>query len=420
MAQETPWLPAHGKHSVSIGSSLSKALQARKNQSGPPNPSKFDKHFYGVRYNHKPSSIDTSRLGSIERNPENKEFPVTLQQPSKDNKQLEWQEWTCTQSYVLEKVESSINMTFVRRRLSNEPVIPPLQPSGTDDLASELEDALRAQESSEEGEIPLTETAAPKPRPKPKPLPRTKPQPAAPPSPKGKNKRESPPPAVDEAPPPAVRPIKRSRPSPPPQQRKSAPLKKFAPPRKETPPPKEELMFPTAGGGITLPGASGFAQPAPAPSPPPARAPTPPPRAPSPPPAAEPVASDSEEEDWDEVPAAPTPAFDGLELEEIDGDDLLERELTSQLGGGGDESMAAGEPDDEGDDDMFDVFEQEMNMQLGEGNAEVEQEDEDDFLAGAMDPPPPSDVGAPMSLNKLAGGGDDYDDYSSSSEEDDD
>ena len=80
------------------------------------------------------------------RHSENKDFPVTLQQPSKvresiwfmfiqlliiaqDGKTLEWQgqeanpaEWTCvliydstTQSYILEKVESSLSMTYVRR-----------------------------------------------------------------------------------------------------------------------------------------------------------------------------------------------------------------------------------------------------------------------------------------------------------------
>ena len=80
------------------------------------------------------------------RHSENRDFPVTLQQPSKvresiwfmfiqlliiaqDGKTLEWQgqeanpaEWTCvliydstTQSYILEKVESSLSMTYVRR-----------------------------------------------------------------------------------------------------------------------------------------------------------------------------------------------------------------------------------------------------------------------------------------------------------------
>ncbi|KAL1747737.1 RNA polymerase II transcription elongation factor-domain-containing protein [Schizophyllum fasciatum] len=453
MSVDTPWLPATGRHSVSLGSSLSKALQARKNRTGPPKPSKFDKYFYSVRYNHKPSSIDTSKSGHVVRHSENRDFPVTLHQPSKDGKSLEWQgqeanpaEWTCvlvydaqTQSYVLEKVESSLNMTYVRRTQTDDAAP---APSASDDLAGELEDALRAEESSEEGEIPLRQVVSPKAKPKPKPKPAAKPPPpppaeAPPAPPKGKNKRLSPPPPasapVPAPPAPTPRLAKRARPSPPPPKRKPVPQKK-AP----SPPSPADLMFPVSGGGITLPGA--LEPPPPAPTPrvaSPIALPVSPPAAPTP--AIDAAAEDSEEEEWDEVPAVPTPEvptpemptpaqpdFLGLEMEEIDGNDL-ERELESQMGGGGGGGGDGGGDDmfgddDEEDDDMVDVFEEEMNKQLDgggddgtgaadDGNLDVDPE-EDDFLTASMEVAPSNP--AQMSMDA---GDEDY--YSTTTDEDD-
>ncbi|KAL1727461.1 RNA polymerase II transcription elongation factor-domain-containing protein [Schizophyllum commune] len=457
MSLETPWLPASGRHSVSVGNSLAKALQARKNRTGPPPPSKFDKFWYSVRYNHKPSSIDTSKAGHVVRHSENRDFPVTLQQPSKDGKTLEWQgqeanpaEWTCvliydstTQSYILEKVESSLSMTYVRRTEAGDAAP---DPTPSDDLAGALEDALREQESSEEGEIPLHEIHSPKgkakqAKPKPKPFTKPKlPQPApetpststaSSSSAKGKLKRESPPPSRNEPPASAARPAKRARPSPPPVKRKPQPV-----PQKKAPPEPAELMFPTANNAITLPGANGHV-----PTPPPVSMHMP--REPSP--VATPTMdltggqdSDEGEDDWEEVaspqlaqePAAPVD-FLGLEMEEIDGNDMpggevdndLERELENELGGG---DAGDGE-DDEEDDDMVDVFEEELHKQLDDGlgsqdmvGADEYQED-DDFLAQSMEPPPPPSNGAPKSLQELAGAGSfEYEDDSSSSDEDDD
>ncbi|KAJ3713934.1 hypothetical protein C8R42DRAFT_286451 [Lentinula raphanica] len=55
-SSNTSWTPSAGRHQLNIGSSLGRALRARKNNA--PGPAKRnvlpEREFYSVRYGHKP------------------------------------------------------------------------------------------------------------------------------------------------------------------------------------------------------------------------------------------------------------------------------------------------------------------------------------------------------------------------------
>ena len=105
------WMPAAGRHNVSIGSSLSKALKARKGQ--PPtqrNKALPERDFYALRCachifppllcpaprslciikhlrspradNHKPPSIDPTKPGTLEVNPGREVTSVRVERPT--------------------------------------------------------------------------------------------------------------------------------------------------------------------------------------------------------------------------------------------------------------------------------------------------------------------------------------------------
>jgi hypothetical protein len=102
------WMPAAGRHNVSIGSSLSKALKARKGQ--PPtqrNKALPERDFYALRCarhifplaalhypalldtyvlpsadNHKPASIDPTKPGTLEVNPGREVTSVRVERPT--------------------------------------------------------------------------------------------------------------------------------------------------------------------------------------------------------------------------------------------------------------------------------------------------------------------------------------------------
>jgi hypothetical protein len=105
------WMPAAGRHNVSIGSSLSKALKARKGQ--PPtqrNKALPERDFYALRCachiflplfcsalhylciikylhslfadNHKPASIDPTKPGTLEVNPGKEVTSVRVERPT--------------------------------------------------------------------------------------------------------------------------------------------------------------------------------------------------------------------------------------------------------------------------------------------------------------------------------------------------
>jgi hypothetical protein len=100
MATASSWMPAAGRHNVSIGSSLSKALKARKGQP-PTQRSKAlpERDFYALRCahhilphlwiftisftdNHKPASIDATKPGTLEVNQGREVKSVRVERPT--------------------------------------------------------------------------------------------------------------------------------------------------------------------------------------------------------------------------------------------------------------------------------------------------------------------------------------------------
>ncbi|KAI0288261.1 RNA polymerase II transcription elongation factor-domain-containing protein [Russula brevipes] len=121
------WMPTAGRHNVSIGSSLSKALKARKGQ--PPQRSKAlpERDFYALRYNHKPASIDPTKPGTLEANPGREVTTVRVERPAANSNEVNVfkgdekpaKEWECvlifdeaTQTFTLEKLDSLVNLNF--------------------------------------------------------------------------------------------------------------------------------------------------------------------------------------------------------------------------------------------------------------------------------------------------------------------
>lgn len=96
---DTQWMPATGLHTVSLGSSLSRALKARKGGVPPKRSNLPDRDFYSFRCessssrhsqiaeflytdNFKPESIDPDRPGSVEVRRGKDSTSVTLERPS--------------------------------------------------------------------------------------------------------------------------------------------------------------------------------------------------------------------------------------------------------------------------------------------------------------------------------------------------
>lgn len=122
------WTPAAGRHNVSIGSSLSKALKARKGQ--PPtqrNKALPERDFYALRYNHKPASIDPTKPGTLEVNPGREVTSVRVERPTVNSNEVivfegdekPAKEWECvliydeaTQTFTLEKLDSLVNLNY--------------------------------------------------------------------------------------------------------------------------------------------------------------------------------------------------------------------------------------------------------------------------------------------------------------------
>ncbi|KAI9449642.1 hypothetical protein BJY52DRAFT_228921 [Lactarius psammicola] len=77
------WMPAQGRHNVGIGSSLAKALKARKGQPPQRNKNLPERDFYSLRYNHKPGSIDPAKPGTLEVKPGSREVTaVRVERPT--------------------------------------------------------------------------------------------------------------------------------------------------------------------------------------------------------------------------------------------------------------------------------------------------------------------------------------------------
>ncbi|KAI0253135.1 RNA polymerase II transcription elongation factor-domain-containing protein [Lactifluus subvellereus] len=121
------WMPAAGRHNVSIGSSLAKALKARKGQPAQRSRTLPERDFYTLRYNHKPASIDPTKPGTLEVNPGKEVTTVRVERPTSNNNEVivfkgeekPAKEWECvliydeaTQTFTLEKLDSLVNLNF--------------------------------------------------------------------------------------------------------------------------------------------------------------------------------------------------------------------------------------------------------------------------------------------------------------------
>ncbi|PCH41171.1 hypothetical protein WOLCODRAFT_162861 [Wolfiporia cocos MD-104 SS10] len=122
------WMPAPGRQSVNIGSSLTRALKARKGIPAPARNARLpDKEFYSFRYNFMPESVDPTKPGTIEVKRGNA-TSVNVQRASKrtgeggltfigQERPAEYRECVLiydedSQNYYLEKLDSSVILTY--------------------------------------------------------------------------------------------------------------------------------------------------------------------------------------------------------------------------------------------------------------------------------------------------------------------
>ncbi|KAJ7179559.1 RNA polymerase II transcription elongation factor-domain-containing protein [Mycena filopes] len=436
MAQS--WIPK-GTHEVQIGPSLNKALKARKGgpppqvkRTGPP-----EKDFYSFRYNFRPPSLETTKPGSIQINraKDAASSTVIVEHPSSQPGETHVytgienpvREVDCiliydeeTGSYKLEKLESSIILTYGHKGQASLPASSASTPPKLDtdseetrlsqevDADGDIDDELPSHffavpeesEEEEDGELepvpvlppPLPPVPVPTPAPKPAkaaPAPKQRPEPAAPrptkPIPRKKNTKAA---AAAAAPQPPI-----SVPADEEHLEFGRPTKRTKQPPAPAPPPPAPAPAPVV---FSLPGSSGGWVPPSAPGQASTSTSNNKPAAPSP----IAVADDSdedEEDDWDEVAAAipasaPPPPPDA---------DALPQEI---------------------DMDAFELtLEAEMEAEM-EQLQEQEDEEEEDFLAAALPQAGPDSAAAappgirPMSM--LAGFSDD--EYSSSEDSDED
>jgi hypothetical protein len=389
-------MPTTGRHSVAIGTSLRRALKARKGVAPPKRSNLPDKDFYSFRYNFKPESIEPSRSGTVEVKRGKDSTSVTLERPSTQagenhlykGAEQPVKEYDCVLIYdeelgtfTLEKVECFMGFTYDKKVSSSSSSFTRKSPSVATPPAAQLKDAVdlekelerdllglsdadgeavddfddvvakvtghkQEEEEEEEGEeIEIPPRKAPSPPPPPPKLKVSRP---APPPPKKHESEPKPKPKPKEVP-------KAKRDSH--IYREDSDLEEvldFGHPARPSNRPKPSVSTALALPGTTSP----FVPPAP----------------PTKPAAAE---SDSEE-DWDEVTH----------------NDPVEEEID------------------------LDAFGREME-------AELEEESDDDILMAAMSPdlePVANVSGRPMSLNQFAGGqlSADEDDTSSSEDSDED
>ncbi|RDB19562.1 hypothetical protein Hypma_013385 [Hypsizygus marmoreus] len=443
------WMPPAGRRNVDVGSSLSRALKARKGDA-PPQRARHVRDFYSFRYNFKPSSIDPGERGKISIKKGKEHSTVEVERPGIQpgdafmftGQETQAKEWDCvliyddvSDTYTLEKLDSYVTLKYDRKASAehtDSPAAPtpPVQPSKPDtkddqepersadadvdadgDFDADFEEiiptSIARREEEEEDEDPVI-TVPPTPK-EPKPARDVKvlSQPLAPP----------PAPAVAPAPKPApAQKLIPTLPVPRPRQSAASTTKSKPVPlprakkHKRDPEPvalsnylsdadEEDLEFgkpakrarpSPPSNDLALPSVSASVY---TPPPPVVRQPSPPP-----PPAA--VLSESEEE-WDEVAAVGN--VKGTETE--DDFDIF-----------GD--AAGAEAEGEGGEDIdVNELEREINLQMDEDSDE-------DFLAAVVEEAPTSlpARGGPISLKELAGGAAyaSEDEYSSSDESDDD
>ncbi|KAF8632003.1 hypothetical protein AX17_004948 [Amanita inopinata Kibby_2008] len=168
-SSSSSWMPVQGTHQVNIGSSLRRALKARKNKGQPPAPAPSAKRlperdFYAFRYNFKPTSIDSEKPGSIDVRKTTDSTAITVEYPSKQKGESHVfkgtenvaKEWDCVLVYdeelgtfALEKLDSHAVLTHERKPVAARLHAPPVQsssqtkaPPPQDDLEAQLEKDL--------------------------------------------------------------------------------------------------------------------------------------------------------------------------------------------------------------------------------------------------------------------------------------
>ncbi|KIK54402.1 hypothetical protein GYMLUDRAFT_904360 [Collybiopsis luxurians FD-317 M1] len=455
------WAPSPGKHQLNIGSSLGRALRARKGN-GAPAPAKRnnlpEREFYSLRYGFKPSTIDSTKAGSLEvrRSGDGSSSSVTVEHASSQvyvfpGSEGPAKDWVCvliydegTGGYTLEKLESSFALNNPEKRAGttrpshSPPAHTPdystpsagfnTQTNGPDaDLEEILPDSLLSSSKKpapktldeDEEDIPLKAQVIPASAPPPvqprKPLPQSRAPPSSSsasgtpksatskPAPKLKKSAKRATPTFSDAEEEQLevgRPTKRARATPIPPPPAPEPKRALSPSRLELPGMSDAVVQPLPVPGQPKPSPSTIQ-----PSAPMALSPLPPS-----------AYSDSEEEDdWIEVaghghapasaPVAP-PVMEDEGGEEIDINEfetLMNAEMNAQM---------------------------DVHIEMEEDEQEQEQEQEqdsmfgeDDFLAAAIpEEATPVLPKVPISLKQFVGGGDsaDEDDYSSSDESDDD
>ncbi|KAL0062649.1 hypothetical protein AAF712_010486 [Marasmius tenuissimus] len=480
----TTWTPGPGRHKVNVGSSLTRALKARKGNQPPQKSNKLpDRDFYALRYNFKPSSIDSTKSGNMEvkRNKDGPNSSIIVEHPAQPSgahvykgREDPAKEWACvlifdeeTGSYTLEKLESFVSLEHVEKRAESltQPAPSPL-PTTTErstrdlpekqdgDLDSDFAEILpeelvsRPTKEDSEEDIPIQQTVPSRPPPAPRstqPAPKVRPKlPAKPPpsstssKPKKAPKRSTPefsdPEDIVHVPKPAPTTSKRARPSPPPPAPAKAPAPqppaatkppptKRAPARKQPSPPP-----PRARAALELPGAGpSFLPGAPLPSSSSSSSRQPPSLSLPPVTAAVPPVA--------EEPPAPVPASDSEEDEEWDevaAPPGVSTNLTMIEETPGLDDIHHHEVENEAGEEIdMDDFADLLNEQLGDegaGDAPVEEEDAGfGLFPDSPEPqheelpmPVPRPGVGPISMNAYVGGVDDEEEYSSSDESDDD
>ncbi|CDO74118.1 hypothetical protein BN946_scf185043.g168 [Trametes cinnabarina] len=190
-----------GRHEINIGSSLMRALKARKGGPVKNSKAKPDREFYSFRYNFKPESVDPTKPGSIEvKRPRDEAGPtsVNVVRPSTQNdhgvnfvgQEKAAREYDCVLIYdeelgtfTLEKIESCVTLhhdprtVHVPRHANSPAPAAPQRITGSSSHAPREQSALaRREEEESEGEIPESPkskppsrslTAAPVPKAKP-------------------------------------------------------------------------------------------------------------------------------------------------------------------------------------------------------------------------------------------------------------
>ncbi|KAF9448463.1 hypothetical protein P691DRAFT_759887 [Macrolepiota fuliginosa MF-IS2] len=469
----TSWMPTQGKFQVTIGSSLGRALKARKQGGTPPatNPKRNlpDKDFHSFKYNFKPPSIDSTKAGSIEVKKGKDKTQVAVEHLSSQvgdayifaGTETPSKEWDCvliydeeTGAYTLEKLDSVMHLTWERKRTPTARVPSPVALSPTDRDAEGDDD-----EELEKELLGLAENIPPAKVIKPRPLP----LPARPPPQKKEEEEDieeifipSVPESTPQPPPPKPQPPKATRPTKPiPKPRAPAAVPTMAvepppqpvavaPPAVPTPKPKaapklkkkREPETPVLSDSEVE--VLDFGQPtkrAKVAATPPVATPTPPQPSegfalpgssssgffqPPPPPVPAPVVKPQR------TAAPPPPTLPAGAEEDSEEDDWEEVANIEPLASAEPPARALSYHSDEGDVDggLFgpddgDVdrdLDEELALQLDEGMDDLEG----DFLAAAMtEPPPQSDV-QPMSLKQFAEGlaDDSSEEFSSSDDSD--